>query len=383
LNQFNYPSGWTNNRLYLRTNQRFKKETHLQIGIIHPFFDIIGGAEQTTFALIDKLKTTDNITTLYTVEPPKITETGNFRFHIIKKNNFPNLWRYQRMKEVKKIFKESQENDLVLVMGGGLLLERTNTKVIVYCHSTFSEDNNFTKAKFSGMRGIYYKILQKNIRNSLSYMHDKNVMLVTNSEYTKKEVSRQFGKESHVIYPPVDIDRFLKFFDSDKQKNAITVSRYSQEKRLEDAIDIAKLSGVPYILAGNAKYDSQLKLFESIKSRSNNSNITLHCNLPHSEIERLFVSSKVYLHTSKETFGISVVEAMSAGCIPIVPNNSAHLETVPFEELRFNGKDEAAKKLQEAISGKYDNLREELKKHVQKFSTKSFQEKMLEYIEKD
>lgn len=354
----------------------------MQIGIIHPFFDIIGGAEQTTFVLIDKLKITDNITTLYTVEPPKISETGNFKFHIIKKNNFPSLWRYQRMKEVKKIFKESQGNDLVLVMGGGLLLERTNAKkIIVYCHSTFSEENNFTKAKFGGMRGIYYKILQKNVRNSLSCMHDKNVRLVANSEYTKNEISRQFGKESHVIYPPVNIDRFLKFFDSDKQKNAITISRYSQEKRLEEAIDIAKSSGVPYILAGNAKYGSQLKLFEAIKSRSENSNITVHCNLPHSEIERLFVSSKVYFHTSKETFGISVVEAISAGCIPIVPNNSAHLETVPFEELRFSGKEEAAKKLQDAVSGKYDNLREELKKHVQKFSTKNFQEKMLKYIE--
>lgn len=350
--------------------------------MIHPFFDIIGGAEQTTFALIDKLKTTENIITLYTVEPPTISETENFKFHIIKKNNFPNLWRYQRMKEVKKIFKESQENDLVLVMGGGLLLERTNVKkIIVYCHSIFSEENNFTKVKFDGIRGIYYKILQKNVRNSLSYIHDKNVRLVANSEYTKNEISRQFGKESRVIYPPVNIDRFLKFFDSDKQKNAITISRYSQEKRLEEAIDIAKSSGVPYILAGNAKYDSQLKLFEAIKSRSENSNITLHCNLSHSEIERLFVSSKVYLHTSKETFGISVVEAISAGCIPIVPNNSAHLETVPFEELRFNGKEEAAKKLQDAVSGKYDNLREELKKHVQKFSTKSFQEKMLKYIE--
>lgn len=356
----------------------------MRIGIIHPFFDIVGGAEQTTFALIDKLKTTTNIITLYTVEPPKITETENFKFQIVKKNNLPTLWRYQRMKEVKKIFKESQKNDLVLVMGGGLLLERTCVKkMLVYCHSTFAEENNFSKARFSGIKGIYYKILQKNVRNSLSYMHDKNVRLISNSEYTKKEINRQFGKESSIVYPPVNTNRFLKFFDSNKQKSVITISRYSPEKRLEDAIDIARSSGLPYILVGNAKYDSQMKLFESIKLRSDQSNITLHCNLPYAEIERLLGSSKVYFHTSKETFGISVIEAISAGCIPIVPDNSAHQETVPFEELRFNGKDDAVKKLQEAVSGKYDHLRDGLKKHIQKFSIESFQEKMLEHIEND
>lgn len=353
----------------------------MRIGIIHPFFDVIGGAEQATLFLIDELKSTQNITTLYTVEPPTILETENFRFHLIKKMNFPTFWRFQRMKEVKKIFKESQNNDIVIVMGGNLLLEKTNVnKMLVYCHSTFTEEDNFSRARFSGVKGIYYRILQDNIKNSISCMNDKNVRLVTNSEYTRNEIKKRFDKDSTVVYPPVNIDKFLKFFDVIKQKNVITIARYSPEKKLEDAIDIVKSSGVSYVLIGNAKHSSQLRLFEMLKSRSGQSNIDLHCNLSYPETEKLLVSSKVYFHTSKETFGISVVESIAAGCIPIVPNNSAHKETVPFEELRYNGKGDAVKKLENAISGKYDHLRNDLKNHIQKFSAKSFQEKMLKQI---
>jgi len=341
----------------------------------------MGGAEQTTLSLIEKLKSTQNIITLYAVEPPTISETENFKFHLIKKKSLPTLWRYQRMKEVKKLFRESQNNDVIIVMGGGLLLEKTNVnKILVYCHSTFTEEDNFSRASFSGVKGIYYRILQNNIKNSISCMSYKNVTLVTNSEYTRNEIKKRFDKDSTVVYPPVNIDKFLKSFDIIKQKNVITISRYSPEKKLEDAIDIVKSSGLSYVLIGNAKHSSQLRLFEMLKSRSGKSNINLHCNLSYAETEKLLVSSKVYFHTSKETFGIAVVESIAAGCIPIVPDNSAHSETVPFEELRYNGKDDAVQKLQDAVSGKYDHLRNDLKNHIQKFSAESFQENMLEQI---
>jgi glycosyltransferase involved in cell wall biosynthesis len=300
---------------------------------------------------------------------------------MIKKNDFPNLWRYQRMREIKKMFRESQNNDLIIVMGGGLALKNTSVKkTLVYCHSTFSAESNFVKTKFGGIKGIYYKMLQRNVSNSLSLIHNKNVELISNSEYTKNEIEKQFDRKSVVVYPPVNIDKFLKFFDFKKQKNVITLSRYSPEKKLEDAIDIIRPSGLPYVLAGNAKHGTQLELFELLKSKSKGYNIALHCNIPYLEIEKLLVSSKVYFHASPETFGISVVEAIAAGCIPIVPDNSAHKETVPFEELRFNGKEDAIKKLQEAIAGKYDHLKGKLKEQIQKFSAEKFQENMLDII---
>lgn len=354
----------------------------MKVGIIHPFFDVLGGAEQTTLSLIDALKKTEHLTTLYTVEPPSILEAENFRLHEIPKKEIPSFWKYQRMREIKKLYKDSRYEDILIIMGGGFMLQETKVgKIILYCHSTFEGEEEFVRKKFGSIKGIYYKTIQDNLKKGFSYIQNQKVKVISNSTYTKNEILKRFGKDSAVIYPPVDIDKFSKWFDFPKKNKIITISRFSSEKNLEFAIDVIKDSSLIYELVGNATYESQLTLYNNLKLAAQQENITLYCNLPSTGIENLISSSKIYFHASKETFGISVIEAISAGCIPIVPNNSAFLETVPFDSLRFNDKEDAITKLQDAISGKYDYLRQELKNHIKKFSIKSFQESMLGEIQ--
>ena len=94
-------------------------------------------------------------------------------------------------------------------------------------------------------------------------------------------------------------------------------------------------------------------------------------------------TSKVNFHCSKETFGISVVESISAGCIPIVPNNSAHKETVPFEELRyeFNNIQDAQEKIKRALSGEFDHFKKPLQESIRKFDQKTFKKSFLSVLE--
>ena len=92
--------------------------------------------------------------------------------------------------------------------------------------------------------------------------------------------------------------------------------------------------------------------------------------------------SKVYFHTSPETFGISVIESIAAGCIPIVPNNSAHVETVPFEELRYPADNIqiARKKIRDALEGKYDDLLEPLQNSLAKYDKEIFKKSFVEFV---
>jgi len=136
---------------------------------------------------------------------------------------------------------------------------------------------------------------------------------------------------------------------------------------------------IPYDLIGNAKYEKQLSEYAKLKNKAKN-NVNFYLNIVTGELDRLLASAKVYFHTSEEAFGISVIEAIASGCIPIVPNNSAHIETVPYEELRFNNLDDAVEKIQNAINGKYDALKPKLKDHITKFSEEKFQKNMLETI---
>ena len=67
-------------------------------------------------------------------------------------------------------------------------------------------------------------------------------------------------------------------------------------------------------------------------------------------------------------------------CVPVVPDNSAHPETVPFGELRYGSEEEAADKVSAALDGKYDGLLAPLRDHMQRFSEGAFQEGMMGVI---
>jgi len=58
--------------------------------------------------------------------------------------------------------------------------------------------------------------------------------------------------------------------------------------------------------------------------------VTFEINLEFSRLISLMRKSKVYFHSLPgEPFGISTVEAMSAGLIPVVPDIGGHTEFVP------------------------------------------------------
>jgi len=177
----------------------------MKIGIIHPDLDVIGGAEVTTLSLIKGLKKTSHQLTLYTIEPAKIVETNNFKIHKIKKNNFSSFWRYQRLKEVQKLFKASLNEELLVIMSGGLTLKDTNMKnVLLYCNSTFSGKKSLLNEKPKGVKSMYLKVFQKNILKSIKKLQNENIKLISNSHFTKNEIKQNFDKDSTVIYPAVN-----------------------------------------------------------------------------------------------------------------------------------------------------------------------------------
>jgi len=169
--------------------------------------------------------------------------------------------------------------------------------------------------------------------------------IICNSEFTKNYIDKEFGVDSIVIYPPVDTASFR----SKKKENIILyVGRFSQLtqsknqhilinsfKRLYDSdgkdwrLILAGGTGV-----GTGDYVKELKL--SAKTYP----IKIIENPKLKDLKELYGSAKIFWSASgfgtdkdkdphkSEHFGITVVEAMSAKCVPIIYNGGGHKEII-------------------------------------------------------
>ncbi len=354
----------------------------MKIGIIHGFVGGGGGTEKTLYAIIEALIEGGHEVTLYTISKPSIQIPGikiisTLPFHL------PIFGLYQRYMESRLIEKANDE-DLIIQASGGLVLpQKKDQKVIIYCHHDFQNETKKDITKYKGAWSWYYKPYYILSQKFLKQINDENILFISNSKFIQDSIKKNFSKDSVVVYPPVELEIFQN--DVHKEKSAITISRYSQEKNLEFAIDVFKDIDVQYTIIGNTKARVNQIYYEKIANKLQNikSKISLLQNVERSQVVGDLKKSKVYFHASPETFGISVVESIAAGCIPIVPDNSAHTETVPINELRYRpgDKKDAQEKINKALAGDYDQLIKSLQDSLKNYDEKTFKDALLSFIE--
>lgn len=355
----------------------------MNIGIIHGFVGGGGGTEKTLHAILDALEKTDHNVTLYTFSKPKLS-TYKITINSSLPFSVPAFGLYQRAMESKLISK-AKNNDVIIQASGGLSIPNNpKQKIIVYCHNDFKSELEKTDTKYKGLWSIYYKSYYNVAKKFFKKILDPNIFLIANSKFVKNSIKEKYDKDSTVIFPPVDLSEFES---STKQKIVVTVTRFSEEKNLEFALDIMKDIDVEYKIIGNTKTKSNVlyykKLLSKLKKTNLNSRIKLLKDIERAELVKSLNTTKVYLHTSKETFGISVIESIAAGCIPIVPDNSAHKETVPFNELRYqeNNLSDAQEKIKKAINGVFDKFLDPLRESIKIYDKNQFKKLIISYIE--
>ena len=342
-----------------------------------------GGTETTLLALIEALLEHKHTVNLYTVSKPTI-QLPKIKIQSVFPFRLPAFGLYQRYLE-SKLTEKAQDDDLVIQVSGGLALpQRKGQKIIIYCHHDFRNETEKDVTKYKGVWSAYYKPYYVLSQKSVNQIRDENIILVANSKFIQNSLKNRFAKDSSVIYPPVDIDVFQN--NVNKERKILTISRYSQEKNLEFALDALGEMNIPYTIIGNTKTrvnELYYQNLDRIKNQKSAEKILLLKNIGRDKVIENLKKSKVYFHASPETFGISVIESIAAGCIPIVPDNSAHKETVPFDDLRYkqDNKKEAQEKIKKAVSGDYDGFLKQLKDSIEIYSKRTFKNSITSFIE--
>ncbi|MEB3846398.1 MAG: glycosyltransferase [Desulfurococcales archaeon] len=144
-------------------------------------------------------------------------------------------------------------------------------------------------------------------------------LLAVNSEWTRGLVRRVYGRPACVLHPPVE----TRATPRDKENIAVTVSRFTPEKKLESILSIApSLRGLDLklIVLGSVHGRSSRRYFEELRRKSSSlESIELIANPPREEVEDNLARARFYIHPPFiEHFGIAVAEAAQLGAIPLV-----------------------------------------------------------------
>ncbi|MEM4888108.1 MAG: glycosyltransferase [Thermosphaera sp.] len=177
---------------------------------------------------------------------------------------------------------------------------------------------------------LYFKLYDQVIRALTRGFKGRPKLIVTNSTWTASILKKVFNLEASVIHPPVDVDYF-SYDGRKKEKTIITVSRLTPEKNLHLLPELAsKLNDYEWYLVGSlgtvkSELDVSMRVYRKVKQeieRHRVKNFHVLLNLPRRELRELLLNSKFYVHPMfPEHFGISIAEAISAGCIPVVYKN--------------------------------------------------------------
>ncbi|MDQ4074379.1 MAG: glycosyltransferase, partial [Thermoproteota archaeon] len=225
----------------------------------------------------------------------------------------------------------------------------------------------------------------------------RNTTVITNSRYSCKAISDGFGiEEPFVLSPPVDVDMFRKdallpldsaYENSKRRRTILVLCRIDPYKEIENAIDLARLLsakniGEGMIIAGNLDpyyadyYDSLNKM---IKRYNLEDYIKIKTNAGLHDLISFMKKSQIYFHPrTKEHFGMSIVEAMSAGLVPVVPDIGGQTEFVPTK-YQFHSLEQATEIISSAFDVDY-SVRKNISNSVQRFSVSNYKSALQQIV---
>ncbi len=361
----------------------------MRVAIVHDWFDKAGGAERvikalleiypdaSLFALVDFFSKEDRDKFLYG-KSVKTTFIQNLPFASTKFRNYLPLFPIA----IEQL--DLSGYDIVIssshaVAKGVKVLP--NQKHLCYCYTpmryawdmeeSYFRDHKVNIIKRIMLRYTFHKIRIWDIATSPRV--DKFVAIST---FIQKRIQRYYGKNSTVIFPPVEVERF-KNCKHIEGEYYFTASRLVPYKKIDIIIEAFAKSGKRLIVAGDGPQMSYLK-------RLQKPNITLLGAVDDEYMANLMHSAKAFVFCAYEDFGIVPLEAMACGTPVIAYSEGGTQDTVIdgvtgvlFPKQTKEAVIEAVKRFE---SMTFDNSY--IIKHAHKFSVDRFKQEISGEIER-
>lgn len=229
----------------------------------------------------------------------------------------------------------------------------------------------------------------------------------TNSEFTQQIVEKSWPVTIDLVhYPLVDLSEFKKITHTvKKEKIILSVGRFFRHlhsKRQDVLVDIFRqlinkypqeMKGWKLIMIGAVEDQEYLS---QIKRKKRNLPIEFYHELDRKKLLKWYAKASIYWHAAGfkidarqnpekvEHFGISTLEAMAAGCVPVVHGKGGQIEVLgeDLSDLLWLDKKTCLEKTKKLIAnGKLRASYQDQARHrATVFSKESFQKKLFDMI---
>ena len=186
----------------------------------------------------------------------------------------------------------------------------------------------------------------KNWDRIASQRPDKYIAISTE---VKKRIKKYYGRDSEIIFPPVDTERFkIQDLRFKKKDYYLIVSRLVPYKKVDLAIEAFNELGLPLVVVGRGSEETRLK-------RMAKGNIKFTGFVKDNDLPGYYKNAKTFIYPQEEDFGITAVEAQAAGVPVIAYKKGGVLDTVIEGKTGIFFKEQSVASLKDAVI-KYEKL---------------------------
>jgi len=295
----------------------------LRILFIHPRLNVFGGAERVLVHMLKALQ--DNELSLIAdrwslKDIEKVFDTKPLNVRLIKCSSFHPS--YQHLVAFQWLYYTRRLNRLIRKVGGDydLLIETQQvysdppprTPLVSYIHYPSLAAPPPGEQHVTSL--IYYTMLRLSILRRVK----KISLALTNSPFTSKKIVEYLKIKPLVVFPPVDVKKFYSRRSwLNREDKVISIGMFVPFKRHDLLLEVARqLPNVRFVIIGTTSEDYRGYYQKLCMEKPDN--VAIKPDATFDEVREELASAKVYVHLCPEHFGISIVEASAAGCVPIV-----------------------------------------------------------------
>ena len=249
---------------------------------------------------------------------------------------------------------------------------------ICYCHTPMryiwdQYDQYFGRGRASLPARLAMKIFTPHLRAWDVETATRVTHFIANSHNVQERIKRIYNRDSVVIHPPVDVQRFSVSGKDDAYY--LMVSALVPYKRIDLAIEAFNRLGKRLIIVGSGGEEQKLK---ALAKR----NIEFAGWVSEDALPGYYAGCHALVFPGEEDFGIVPLEAMASGKPVVAFGKGGALETVVDPHAGVLFKEQSVESLEQAVK-RLDGLtfdNNALRAHAQQFDRSIFEQKIAQFV---